>query len=354
MEVNAADPEEGRSPSHVVGASRLVAAALSLLGAGVGHAYLGARRRALAWAFLPIAAFALLELVVVATRVGLWLIVPGMCAMLAARFGAMVDVLVVPRVAMRRGSIWIVLACLVGPVVVYVLVAAAMRTTVIKAFRVPSASMIPALMPHDAIFAAAGPFRHQPPKRGDLVVFSLPEHANDELIKRVVGLPGDTVEVNDGEARINGSKLPHCVVGRDVTIPQAGSDGFIIENHGTLELEYAGDASYLIFIDDKVPDSSGSWKVGPNEIFVLSDNRNSGVDSRFFFQGRGGGISRETVRSEPLSIWLAFTAGGQVDWPRLNLRLDAPHLPSTLGSLEPALRACLAKRPSQAPPPPKQ
>ncbi|MDB4936842.1 MAG: Signal peptidase [Labilithrix sp.] len=202
---------------------------------------------------------------------------------------------------------------------------------VFAAFKLPAASMWPTLSVGERVFVnrlAKQPFR------GSLVVFRHPEHRQSTFAKRIVGLAGDTVAVKDGQVTINGWKVPRCMVGRasyrDEEMP--GNSG---RHDGTLFVEWLGIASYLVFEEKTavaVEGETHEWKVAPGQYFVLGDNRNNSHDSRQWFAGAGGGV--------PLEDTLGRIVGH-----------DTPQLPPGAGDLEPALAACLAKRPAETDPP---
>ncbi|HEY4106442.1 MAG TPA: signal peptidase I [Polyangiaceae bacterium] len=350
MEANATEPlEHGEDSSPRAIPSRRVAMALTLFfGPGVGHVYLGAIRRALAWGYVPIVLAVGLCVVVVRSRTGLGLLAPAMLLLVLVRLGALFDIFLVPERRLRRLSGWLVLAFTLGVEMCGIAAMLWLRVNVVQAFQITAGSMRPSLLSNDHLFVDMGAFRHGPPKRGDLAVFKYPERPQEDFIKRVIALPGDKIEVRGGEAVINDWPLPHCTVGKNVTLP---SSGYIDEGRGTLELEYVDDASFLIFIDEHFVDAGRTWTVAPNELFVLGDNRNNSMDSRAWFHGWGGGVPFENLLGQPLMIWLSFTETGQINWPRLNTRLDVPHLLPSLASFEPALRACLNSRPTNTDPP---
>jgi signal peptidase I len=202
---------------------------------------------------------------------------------------------------------------------------------VFGSYKLPSGSMWPTFAVGDRVFVnklAKQPFR------GALVVFRYPEHRESMFSKRIVGLAGDVVSENGGEISINGWKIPRCKVGkasyRDESMP--GDEG---RHEGTLFVEWLGIASYLVFEENtgSVRGEAHEWKVAPDQYFVLGDNRFNSHDSRQWFAGAGGGVP------------LADTMGRVVGH-------EAAQLPKGAGELEPALAACLSKRPEQTDPPP--
>ncbi len=109
--------------------------------------------------------------------------------------------------------------------------------------RVEGISMEPTLHEGEFVVVNRLAYRWQEPKRGDIIVFHFPLNKQRRFIKRVIGLPGDTVIVQDGQISVNGDPLNE---------------------------PYITDA----------PRYSGEWHIGSDELFVLGDNRNNSSDSQ--------------------------------------------------------------------------
>jgi signal peptidase I len=263
-----------------------------------------------------------------------------------------------------------------------VAVALILRAFVVEAFKIPSGSMIPTLMIGDHIFVnkfTYGPlvpwtnkrlFTRMPPQRADVMVFKFPENMEQDFIKRVIALPGDTLEAVNGRPVINGWLVPHCHVGQ-----------FHYENRtAELFVEYLGDKSYFTLFDID-PDEQrcgateecgaglacrsgvcgvlqGPFHVDKEEVWVMGDNRNNSHDSRSWYGGRGGGVPFENIKGRAMFVWMSFLPGGGIAQDRLFVNvLGRPKLPSNQEvALGPAVDKCLRERPpiSQTTPPPPQ
>jgi signal peptidase I len=339
--------DEGAEPR-----SRGLAFVLSLLAVGMGHAYLGLWRRAAFWVcapiFLPLVFCACTILIPLPAAFGT--LVPVMLLGFGLAWcGAAIDVWLVPRSRHRWVSFWKLPLFWLGCVLFSVAAATASRTFLMQAFKIPSGAMQPTLMIQDHVFVNMRAFR-APPRRGQLAVFTSPEHPDEDFIKRVIALPGDRLTVQDGHPSINGWPVPHCHVGV-ASLPDSAPDA---PTHAAsaIELEFLGDQAFLIATD--VPEAGGErgvqgpWTVAPDEVFVLGDSRSNSYDSRAWFEGRGGGVPFAKLIGEPVYVWLAFNADGSVNWSRYGLSLDEPALGNWAPELAAGLRECLAKRPPRA------
>ncbi len=196
------------------------------------------------------------------------------------------------------------------------LLAAFVLTFVIRTFIaeprwIPSESMLPTLEVGDRLVVEKLSYRFSDPNRGDIVVFIPPDHleTNDAFIKRVVGLPGDTIEIRlDEGIYINGEKL----------------DESYIFSQPTLGISYQGDITQLGELQqyplDGVPFNS-PIVVPDDHYFVLGDNRNNSQDSHVWgFLPRENIIGRTFVRFWPFGRLHHFPT---VEYPELEA-LSAP------------------------------
>lgn len=142
----------------------------------------------------------------------------------------------------------------VEAILVAVLITLFVRTFIAQAFRIPSGSMLPTLLIGDQLLVDKLVYRFHQPKRGDIVVFKYPEDESRDFIKRIIGLPGDTIEVRNKTVFLNGAPLD------DIWGHHDESDGFRIP----------------------VRDDFGPVTVPRGHYFMMGDNRENSQDSRFW------------------------------------------------------------------------
>ena len=140
----------------------------------------------------------------------------------------------------------------------------------VQAVHVEGLSMYATLDDNDYLIANKIDYRLHPPQRGDIVILRPPTNNSTDFIKRIIGLPGERVLIRSGYVYINGHKLD------EPYLPEA----------------WVNDANW--------PDNGSQGQVmGPNEYFVMGDNRNRSQDSRFF-----GPITRDRIDGKAwFRIW---------------------------------------------------
>ena len=96
----------------------------------------------------------------------------------------------------------------VEPILLAVILALIIRAFLVQAFKIPTGSMRPTLIENDRVLVNKILYRYKEPERGDIIVFKYPVDGKRDFIKRLVGLPGETLEIRQGKVYINGEALP--------------------------------------------------------------------------------------------------------------------------------------------------
>lgn len=158
-------------------------------------------------------------------------------------------------------------------------------TFVARAFTVEGNSMLPTLHNGERLMVDKLTYRFREPQRGDIVVFRYPLDPREHYIKRIVGVPGDVVQVLDGRVYLNGTPL---------------------------EEDYLASPTLGRF---------GPVQVPPRHYFVLGDNRNNSEDSR---DPRLGFIPRELIEGRAVWRYWPLTRMSLITRPEVFTRLAAP------------------------------
>jgi signal peptidase I len=205
------------------------------------------------------------------------------------------------------------------PVLFFVLT---LRSFVAEPFRIPSGSMMPNLLVGDFIlvnkynYGIRLPVINKKiiaigsPKRGDVVVFRYPgagpedNNAGKDYIKRLIGLPGDEITVQDNRVSINGVPVEYAPSVQDFQVIES----------------LPGKTHTMLEVPNGVQTPSSSWKVPQGQYFMMGDNRNNSEDSRYW-----GFVPEENLVGRAMLIWMNcqnwFCKDG-LDYSRIGNSID--------------------------------
>lgn len=205
-----------------------------------------------------------------------------------------------------------------------------LRTFVVEAFKIPTGSMENTLLVGDfllvnkAVYGAEIPFTgaHLPairhPRHGDVIVFKWPKDPSKNFVKRLIGLPGDTVEMRDGTVLLDGRPIPeHYVVHTDASTDPSGEEfawqrDFMVKGAEASVGEHPSRNNWGPLV---VPDKN---------YFVLGDNRDNSYDSRYW-----GFVPESLVTGEPMLVYYSYERNAKsaypwlthIRWSRLGTRI---------------------------------
>ncbi|MFM9936292.1 MAG: signal peptidase I [Novosphingobium sp.] len=230
-------------------------------------------------------------------------------------------------------------------VIKLVLIVAFFRSFVLSPFNIPSESMLPRLENGDYLLAAKWPFGYSSyslpfsvpllpnrifagqPNRGDVVIFKAPPGNDVDYIKRVIGLPGDTVQMIGGQLHLNGVTVPKQKIA-DFVIKVSANTGCIapefeaVEPDGTPSCHYPqfretlpeGKQYSVLDLGYRPQDDTPPVIVPVGHVFLMGDNRDNSMDSRFpAIEGGGIGLVPQDnlVGRATIVMW---STDGSANW----------------------------------------
>ena len=177
-----------------------------------------------------------------------------------------------------------------------IFIALIIRSFIVEPFNIPSGSMKPNLLVGDFIFVSKWSYGYSKhslpfsiplipkkifsklPKRGDVAVFKTPYNNRTDYIKRIIGLPGDKIQMLNGEIIINNNLIVRKKINDFVDINKQGNTKRLRKYK---EYFYDLEIEVLDLIDNGVVDNTNVYLVPKNHFFVMGDNRDNSQDSRF-------------------------------------------------------------------------
>lgn len=210
--------------------------------------------------------------------------------------------------AYRRNLIWRELVSWFWVIFAFILI----EGTVVQARVIPSGSMEHTILPGDHLivsslgYGAGIPFTKyhvalwRAPKRQQIVVFPAPFSGHPDLIKRVIGLPGDRVKMVDGRVFIDGAPLDEPYAYRDPRLTNPLTDNFP-PSASDLAADNRREPEWIAQMAKYI--KNGEIEVPADNYFVLGDNRENSNDSRFW-----GFVPRSSIIGTPLMIYMSIDA----------------------------------------------
>jgi signal peptidase I len=267
-------------------------------------------RRALTWLLTE---WALLGIVAVATVAGHSLLfVMALSAVFGCRFVALLDAyrLVTRAVPTATWPMFVAAGVVLGLMNVG-FSKGVIRPWFAEAFQMPSTSMYPTLLIGDHIMVDK---LHTSPKRGDIIVFKYPLDPSTDYVKRIVGMPGDVIELSADGVAVNGHALPRERF-QDECPKRPDGEARPLERGQPCVLwhETADARTYDVATESTTGELRGFERnvVPPGRVFVLGDNRDNSSDSRVW-----GPVPLENIKGAVRFIWWSLGASG-IRWDRV-------------------------------------
>jgi signal peptidase I len=207
------------------------------------------------------------------------------------------------------------------------------RFVLFQPFNIPSSSMAPTLIVGDYVFAAkyaygygryslpfapsfiSGRFGAADPAYGDIVVFALPKDPTTDYIKRVVGLPGDRIQMRDGQLFLNDIKVARAAL-KDVAAGSACGGELGARVKRWRETMPNG-VSYITYdcVDNGYVDNTDVFTVPPGHFFAMGDNRDNSTDSRF--KSQMGYVPMDNLIGKVTRIFWSLDSRGELRAARM-------------------------------------
>jgi signal peptidase I len=299
----------------------VLALAAGLLVPGLGHVYAGPLSRGLG-VLLGIAVLPVVTARLALAAPGRWLsliVCLGVLASVGTYAWSVRDAWRCARQADHELRPWqrplvYALAALVAYLFVLVPFTAYVRDNLLETFRAPTASMLPTIVPGDRFLADKRVNRPGgiPLARGDVALFIYPNNRTMIFVKRIVGLPGDAIEIDGTSLRVNGRELRGAEV-QDLRDPLRNQ---LLADHWAYRESSDRGAHTVMWKKDAVANKS-TFVVPNAQVFVLGDNRGISVDSRQF-----GVVPMADVKAVARQVLFSYGVAEGFRWSRLGKTIE--------------------------------
>lgn len=188
---------------------------------------------------------------------------------------------------MKKNRLWFIGALILAGCSMVFGLSHIYKTHILRTYKVASGSMMPTLLTGEHFYADMSIKNLDDIKRGDIIVYTFPKNPAIDYVNRVIGLPGDSVEIRDKILYINGK----------------------LKNE-----RYVMHKDYRIYPADMLPrDNCGPLQIPKDHLFVLGDNRDASNDSRYW-----GFVGADKIKGRAFSIYWSWDRDNtQVRWKRI-------------------------------------
>ena len=286
-----------------------VAGIMSVLAPGLGHLYVGRWELGVCWYATILLLILAFGLIVRSPLLPSIINVGGLLIPLVGYFFVTQSAVRHARNVRHTYSLkvynrwYVYLGLLVVGGIISSLLGDAGKEFVVQPYKIPAGSMIPTLLTGDHIYVDKLIYRAgERPQRGDIIVFKFPEDETKDFVKRIVGIPGDAIEIRNKQVILNGAPIDD----HDYT---QRIDPRIIDRLGNPR------------------DNFGPITVPDNSYFVLGDNRDQSLDSRFW-----GYVEASKIKGKATVIYWSWSGLGErsvmeersdwVRWGRIGQRIQ--------------------------------
>jgi signal peptidase I len=183
-----------------------------------------------------------------------------------------------------------------------------LRTFAYQPFNIPTVSMSPSLNAGDYLLVSKFAYNAHDPQRGDIIVFHVPALGDGAYVKRIVGLPGERIQMRNGIVFINGVPAQQRRVADFLETDDFGAVQHVPQFAETLP---GGRIDLILDRGASAFDNTDEVAVPPGSYFVLGDNRDNSDDSR----GTEGFVARAQIVGPPA---FKYIAGGRLVWQPVN------------------------------------
>ncbi|KZK92215.1 Signal peptidase I [Pseudovibrio sp. Ad46] len=170
----------------------------------------------------------------------------------------------------------------------------------VRTFYIPSNNNQPLLIPGDYVFATSCGFNCIKPQQGDMVILKYTRNNKIDYVERIIGLPGDTVQIENGVVILNGAPVKQARLSEDHILTDSYGNKKYIAQY-VEELPNGAQQTVLDLYPNSSLDNTPKYRVPEGHYFVMGDNRDNSADSRVLSQL--GYVPAENIYAKPLFIY---------------------------------------------------